>query len=128
MRGLPFAGVFVLLIAGCSSQGDGTVAMNGGQRYEPKTLTVRVGETVTWRNESGESHTVTAYEESLPVGATYFSSGDLPSEKAARSDLSAGLLTEGEEFSVTFDEVGRYEYFCVPHEQQGMRGTVIVEP
>jgi hypothetical protein len=32
----------------------------------------------------------------------------------------------GESFSYTFDEPGTYEYFCIPHEDLGMVGTVTV--
>jgi plastocyanin len=70
---------------------------------------------------------VTAYGDSLPDGAEFFASGGASSEQDARDDLSGGLLTEGETFSVTFSEPGTYEYFCIPHEQVGMTGTIIVE-
>jgi hypothetical protein len=33
----------------------------------------------------------------------------------------------GESFSVTFDTPGVYDYFCVPHEQAGMVGRIIVD-
>ena len=96
------------------------VEMDNALRYLPATVTVRVGETVTWRNTSEVVHTVTADPEkaaqasnaSLPEGATPFDSGD---------------LAPGEAFSYTFRTPGTYRYFCIPHELAGLVGTVVVE-
>lgn len=101
--------------------------MTDAQRFEPEETTVSVGDEVTWTNDSGESHTVTAYSDDLPEGADYFASGGASSEDSARAALADGLLTEGETFTFTFDEPGKYRYFCVPHEGQGMVGTIVVE-
>lgn len=97
-----------------------TVEMTDGLRFAPQTVRIQAGETVTWRNTSELVHTVTADEElasdpsnvRLPAGAEPFDSGD---------------ISPGESFSRTFDVPGTYEYFCIPHEMQGMVGTVIVE-
>ena len=40
--------------------------------------------------------------------------------------LRADRGENGETFSFTFDEPGTYTYFCGPHEDQGMVGTVTV--
>ncbi|MFN2490467.1 MAG: plastocyanin/azurin family copper-binding protein [Actinomycetota bacterium] len=101
--------------------------MNGDRRFAPQSITVKVGEPVTFTNESGEAHTVTAYEERIPDGARYFSSGGSSSESEARDDIAAALITEGETYEVTLDTPGTYEYFCIPHEQQGMKGTIVVK-
>ena len=100
--------------------------MTDTRLYDPATLTVAVGETVTWRNDSGEAHSVTARESNLPEGADYFSSGGYTSEEKARDHLE-NLMTAGETYSVKFDVAGTYEYFCIPHEDQGMKGRIIVE-
>ena len=101
--------------------------MVGGQQFEPESLTVTAGETVTFVNEDAEQHTVTAYEDSIPDGAEYFASGGAADEQAAREDLDGALIAQGDSFEVTFEEPGTYEYFCIPHEQSGMRGTIEVE-
>lgn len=115
----------------CSGGDDGTpkggVEMTPGQAFEPKTVTISVGETLTWNNESAEQHTVTAEEDSLPSGAGYFASGGASGEDDADDDLSAGLVGPGESYSHTFDTPGTYLYYCIPHRSGGMVGTVVVE-
>ncbi|MGH2702902.1 MAG: cupredoxin domain-containing protein [Actinomycetota bacterium] len=119
------------LALGACAGGDGgdgnTVAMQSGQSFDPGTLTVSSGATVTFVNDSDEGHTVTAYEEELPEGAPYFSSGDFESEDEARDDVAGGLLSAGQEFEVTFDQPGTYGYFCIPHESSNMSGRIVVE-
>jgi plastocyanin len=39
--------------------------------------------------------------------------------------FDSGNLSEGDEFSFTFDEAGTFPYFCQVHPT--MRGTIIVE-
>ena len=97
--------------------------MSSAQRFEPAELTTTVGSTVTWTNDSSESHTVTAYA----TAEEFFASGGATSEDEARDAVADGLLDGGETFEFTFDEPGTYQYFCVPHEEQGMVGTIIVE-
>ncbi len=129
-RGTPLAGavaVLCLLAVGCSSGAGNAVSATSGQRFDPATATVKTGDTVTFTNNSDEAHSVTAYESRIPPDAEYFSSGDLSSEKDARENIGETLLEEGAVYKVTFDNAGTYEYFCIPHEQQGMTGTVIVE-
>ena len=101
--------------------------MTSERTFEPRTLTVSAGETVTFENESGEAHTVTAYETRIPDGADYFSSGGASSEDAARDNLSEELVTEGETVEWTPEEPGTYEYLCIPHENTGMKGEIVVE-
>ncbi|CAN5662976.1 hypothetical protein BH23PAT2_BH23PAT2_06280 [soil metagenome] len=74
--------------------------------FSPETIRVEPGTTVTWTNRDTASHDVHP---------------DQPSDSFARSEL----LAQGESYSVTFDEVGEYSYFCTPHPY--MQATVIVE-
>ena len=117
--------------AGCSSnsQSNGTarISMNSDFAFDPETLTISSGTTVRWVNDSDVGHTVTAYEDEIPTEAAYFASGGFESEKAARNDVSGGLLASGDTYEQTFDVTGTYEYVCIPHESSGMTGTVIVE-
>lgn len=117
-------------LAGCTSDGSAgarTVEMSPDLAFAPETAPVEVGGTVTWTNESEVEHTVTAYADRIPDNATYFASGGFDSERAARANLSEGLVAPGEEYSHSFDRAGTYDYYCIPHEGSGMVGTVRVE-
>ena len=116
-----------VLIPGCAGDSDGGEVVIDGRSFDPTPISIQVGESVTWTNEADEPHTVTAYESSVPEGGNYFSSGAFDSEAAARDGVAAGLLGAGDSVSVEFDASGTYEYFCIPHEDQGMKGTVVVE-
>lgn len=104
--------------------------------FDPTTLTVPVGATVTWigggTNRPDESvssveHTVTAYGQRIPNTSSYFASGGFESEAAARAGYPPrGGLTGSETFKHSFDARGTYEYFCIPHENWGMTGTITV--
>lgn len=65
----------------------------------------------------------------VPDDATYWASGGFDSEEAARSDWEdgKGAVQSGQSYVHTFDTTGAHEYFCIPHEDAGMVGTVIVE-
>jgi plastocyanin len=123
--------VVATALAGCSSEkssnGKTRISMNDSFAYDPKRLTVSPGTTVKWVNDSDVGHTVTAYKDKIPADARYFASGGFTSERGARNDVSGGLLAAGDRYEHTFEVTGSYEYFCVPHESSGMRGTVVVE-
>lgn len=101
--------------------------MTAEQRFEPATIVVSVGEPVVFVNDSDEAHTVTADEEALPEGSSYFASGGFEDEAVARTSSSDGFILAGQTYSVDFNRPGTYEYFCIPHESSGMRGSIVVE-
>lgn len=73
-------------------------------RYDPSSLTVTAGTTVTWVNNGSTSITITSPDglfDSESVGA-------------------------GGSFSYTFDTPGTYRYFCVPYPH--MKGVITVSP
>ncbi|MDQ3218408.1 MAG: plastocyanin/azurin family copper-binding protein [Actinomycetota bacterium] len=116
-----------LTLSGCSpSVEPGTVLMSEGNSFTPSEVTVKAGENLEFRNDSGAAHSVTAYDDGVPEGAEYFSSGGFNDEGAAREGVGAGLLKPDDSFEITFDEPGTYRYFCIPHESQGMKGTITV--
>lgn len=71
--------------------------------FDPQTVTISAGGTVTWTNEGPSVHTVTADDDSF----------------------ESGNLAGGGTFSQTFDEPGTYAYHCTPH--PFMTAQVIVE-
>lgn len=97
--------------------------------FVPQSLSVTVGTTIVWKNTGSRAHTVTAYESKLPAGASFFATGGYSTEGAARSDWRSDLgggLDPGATYSHTFTIVGEYPYFCIPHERQGMVGSIEV--
>ena len=125
MRRVAFL-LVALALAACSDAGsseDATVTMGEGHRFAPDVAVVQAGTVVTFVNESSEAHTVTAYD-----GApAHFSSGGFGSEEEARDNLADALVGQEGTYEVTFDEPGTYRYFCIPHEDQGMKATIEVE-
>jgi plastocyanin len=107
---------------GAAAAGDAVeVTMSNRLTFEPRTLRIRAGQTVVWRNTSEVVHTVTAdpakaanrANVQLPAGAATFDSGD---------------LAPGAVFRHTFTTPGEYRYICIPHEiAGGMLGTIVVE-
>lgn len=93
-----------------SMMGSGTQgSMMGGSRvvlknltFNPASVTIAVGTTVTWENQDGMDHNVIADDGS-------FKSPDLGS---------------GKTFSFTFEKAGTYTYTC--HIHPNMKGTVVV--
>lgn len=129
LAGVGAAGVGAL--AGCAtlaSEGDYDVGMTA-TAFDPTEVTVSVGESVTWYNNSSRAHTVTAYDTGVPDGAAYFATGGYDSEDAAREAWrdGDGALDSGQRYSHRFEVAGTYDYVCIPHERGGMVGRVVVE-
>jgi len=85
------------------AQGNG-----GGFAFDPPAVRVTPGTEVTWVwTGDGGTHNVV-------------SNGDGPLDSGEAVD------EEGKEYTYTFEEMGVYEYYCVPHESLGMKGAVVV--
>jgi plastocyanin len=87
--------------------------------FDPIGLHVEPGRTVRWINlDAGNSHTVTAYH------PTNF---DRPLRiPAAAEPWNSDYLLPGETFTVRLTVEGVYDFFCIPHEQAGMVGRIVV--
>ena len=103
------------------------VTMTDDMIYDPKVITIAPGDTVRWLNIGKMGHSVTAYGNELPEGASYWASGDFTSENETRNKYPIGGITGGESYSHTFELEGEYGYFCIPHEAIQMIGKVIVQ-
>ncbi len=79
------------------------------QAFNSKNIEVEVGSTVKWVNSSSLVHTVTS-------GTNGESDGT----------FNSGNISPGETFSYTFNKVGEFNYFCIPHYSLGMVGKVAV--
>ena len=98
-----------LFAAGCGGAGESSepvaateVQMVKSYRFDPKTIEIEAGETVTWTNEDNFTHTV---------------------QVEGQDDHKVG---QGESVDITFDEPGTYHYVCTLHSHD-MDGTVIVK-
>lgn len=80
----------------------GTSVRMAGSRFEPATLTVAAGTTISWFNDDALAHTVSA----------------------ADGSWDSGNLAPGGAFERRFDSPGTYAYLCRYH--PGMTGTIVV--
>ena len=80
-----------------------------GLTFVPDTLTIAPGDTVEWV-WTGGPHTVTSGAGCIPDGLF-----DLPLDSL--SPLA----------SFTFNSVGDFDYYCIPHCSVGMTGVITVE-
>jgi plastocyanin len=71
--------------------------------FDPGTVTVQAGDTVTWTNNDSVAHTVTA----------------------ADGSFDSGAIAPGGTFSMTFDTPGTIAYSCTIH--PNMRASIVVQ-
>jgi plastocyanin len=119
------------------------------EAYFPATLHIHVGDTVDWKANSKEIHTVTFLDGTTPVPQLMIpvpngpQGAMMPNPEVAfptapdnglydgTGFLNSGVVSTGEgfasDFPVTFTEPGTYEYQCIVHEEELMKGTIVVE-
>ena len=95
---------------GSSSGGGGASVGMQNIQFDPKDITVKAGETITFTNDESVPHDV--HKESGPGGD--FSSGP------------DGGMQQGDTFELKLDQPGTYEYVCHVH-APGMAGTITVK-
>ena len=106
-RRLVLIALLGVLAAGCGAANDSEpvatteVKMAKSYRFDPETIEIQAGQTVTWTNEDNFTHTV---------------------EVEGQGDHEVG---QGESVSITFDKPGTFDYVCTLH-RHDMDGTVIV--
>ena len=88
--------------------------------FEPGTVTIKVGDTVEWRNVGNEVHHATT-DPSMAINC-----GDVGSPAGAEP-FDSGFLKPGATFSHTFKVAGTYRYACAVHETSGMIGKIVVK-
>jgi nitrite reductase (NO-forming)/hydroxylamine reductase len=86
---------------GVSAVTEATVSI-ADQAFQPHTLVIATGATVTWQNDDAVTHTVTS-------GEGWFDSGQ---------------LAAGQSFTHQFDQPGNFQYHCENH--TSMEGVVVV--
>lgn len=73
--------------------------------YTPKTIKVKVGDTVTWTNQDSVKH-------------------DITSDKQSADAPKSELLAKGATYTFTFKKAGTYTVHCTPHPY--MHGIIVV--
>jgi plastocyanin len=100
------------------------------------TVTIPLGTTITWVNESNnEPHTVTfpiagqplpplpGDPFTPPIGGSTYDGTSLTNS----GPLGTAVGLPGNTYSLTFTARGTFKYFCLFHDDFGMEGTVIVK-
>ena len=100
--GLVALGITLLIVPSLVLAADEVVVISGFKFGSP-TVTVKVGDSVTWRNNDSTAHTATADD----------------------GGFDTGTIAAGDTAVVTFDTAGTYAYHCKIHAQ--MTATVVVE-
>lgn len=93
-------------------------------RFDPPQVTIKTGQTITWKNDSQMPHTATCDPAQNPVEKSHPEYIELP---AGAEPWGSKMLQPGDSFSHTFTVPGEYTYICIPHVMSGMRGTITVE-
>ena len=104
-----------------SSHDAATVDITSSHQFSPREVTIRSGEAVLWRNQSSDIHTVT-------TDSTKVSSREDVTVPSGAKPFHSGEIRPGKTWRQTFTTPGTYRYVCVPHERDGMMGTVVVRP
>ncbi|ABK76683.1 copper binding protein, plastocyanin/azurin family [Cenarchaeum symbiosum A] len=73
-----------------------------GNCYIPSAISINRGDTVVWTNDDSGSHTVT--------------SGD--TRNGPDGEFDSSLISGGDDYAVTFDTPGTYDYYCLVHPWQ----------
>jgi LPXTG-motif cell wall-anchored protein len=110
MATIALVALFALLpVAGAAPRAAETKTVNMANfKFDPPTITVNVGDTITWKNNDQALHTATADDGTFDTG-----------------DVAAG-----KEASVTLNKAGTFAYYCKYHGGpggKGMSGTITVQ-
>jgi plastocyanin len=89
--------------------------------YNPSSLAVNEGDTVTWVNNSTAPQTVTRCDPST-------CSGNGPGYGGQSGLSSPTINAGGGTFSFTFTSPGTYNYFCAMYGSATMQGAITVDP
>jgi len=98
-----------------------------GYRFDPATITVKVGDGIKFTNVTGGPHNVTFWADSIPAGASAALQANVPN---TTSPLTGPLLINANDsYTVSFAglKAGSYHFYCTPHLALGMKGVVTVQ-
>ncbi|MCU1590484.1 MAG: blue (type 1) copper domain protein [Frankiales bacterium] len=96
---------------------DGVTVNTGLLAFDPKTVNVKKGQTVTWVGGDNITHVL--------VEGDYKVGGDnLRTEQTDDKAFNLKLTKKGQQVSHTYSTTGTFTYYCTIH--HGMNGTVVV--
>jgi plastocyanin len=113
-QGLAAAGLLLGLLTGCNSINDEIPPAHNhvfmrDNVFEPESLSVNAGDTVTWVNKSRYYHTITSGFDGVPDGLWH-----------------SGLVAPGDSYARDFAGNGSFPYYDAAALRQGMHGWVTV--
>jgi plastocyanin len=107
-------------------------------RFTPDPLTIHTDDTVVWTQmNSMMIHTVTFPVAGQPVPEFILPNLSINPAAAAPAGgsvyngtdfFNSGVLSPGQNYTLTFTNPGTYDYLCLIHDEMGMKGKVIVLP
>ncbi len=112
--------------------GNGTESI---MRFLPEWVMIEEGDTVTWTNKDPmQPHTITfpgpdGIAPELPDPAAFASHGGstFDGTQLTSSGLISPMGTPGNKtYTLKFTKAGTYNYFCIFHDDLGMKGKIIV--
>jgi plastocyanin len=98
-----FVLISIILPIGCKSSSSPNTVNIVSSSYDPPSISVTLGTTVTWKNKANITH-------------------DVVSDTGI---FNSGFIDPGGSYSFTFSTAGTYHYHCTLH--PGMTGTVNVQ-
>jgi plastocyanin len=115
-------GAVLVLPRAASAQGTEHMVSITPDGYDPESITITVGDTVTWTND----------DPTTPDEAPWAGRRGVGTDQLGLCELvlaAPGLASGGESGSCTFEEEGTYPYsdFLDPDEDERFRGVVIVQ-
>ncbi len=76
-----------------------------GMKFVPEKLEIKKNDTVVFKNTTTQLHNVETKDKKI----------------------KSKMLKKGEEYKHKFEEVGTVAYYCKPHKNMGMTGTIEVK-
>ena len=121
---LSLSAMLAMLTAACSNDDTSNPPDDGGtfngtirvldNQFSPSVVSITVGDSVTWRWEGSNTHTVTQ--------------GTSPTVPPDAQKLFDSPFKSSGTFGYRFTDVDTVQYFCRPHFAMGMKGTIRVRP
>ena len=98
-----------------------------GSRFDPATITIKVGDGIRFDAISGGPHNVSFDAAALSPEAKAALVANMPSQDMG--ELSSKLIADKESYTISFANVppGTYAINCTPHMALQMKMTVIVQ-